>query len=501
VSSAYSPSRHVDCDYKSTGAYLLTMLRGAFDHACLHTEAYDELIADVANDIASDCFKPLAHHLAPAGLQLWQIDFFEDTLHVAIVPDTEVAAFEQYWRVDYLNEPDAAHFAPRLRRIAPARAKARNPTARTDTQPGAPARKRAKAELPVDTVSLPASPDLDADRCITLLRDPYSDHPDNGKFFDFSVWPPQPLAQVPDAATDPQFARAWRPVYQHGARNVWLCRDPVEQDRPHAPRSFRLAQIDDMNAWSPLWLGGGARLTGTAEHPKWIHDVMLHVSESTDERGKRVYEVVRVTKADCEVWYRSRRPLQAFPFDDAVRCVIVEDNKALAIADGPVRNGDFVPLAQAPHMGALGVIALEGSTVVYFGKSGTALRMHKLDLSTREHSIAPLTGFGHRGKDRSQPRSGAGNLIVHQGHGDWWILNHKSNQFGEIDIALLWNARTDETIKIGQHDIVLHQPTIIYQRSLDRYLAVTSNVVALLCEFDALYAAKEKVTLEWDRVD
>lgn len=82
----------------------------------------------------------------------------------------------------------------------------------------------------------------------------------------------------------------------------------------------------------------------------------------------------------------------------------------------------------------------------------------------------------------------------------WWILNHKSNQFGKIDIALFWNAVTDETFVIGQGDIKLDQPIVIYQRALGRYLAVRGESVALLREFDAMYEGKEKVVLEWESV-
>lgn len=124
--------------------------------------------------------------------------------------------------------------------------------------------------------------------------------------------------------------------------------------------------------------------------------------------------------------------------------------------------------------------------------------MHRLHVATMQHETCLLQHFGHSGIDRGTHYSTFGNLEVRPGHDNWWILNHKSNQLGKIDVALFWNAATDETFIVEQGDIALDQPTILYQRALGRYLALQGESIALPQEFDMLYAAKSKILLQWE---
>ena len=123
MTTSFAPSRHVACHYNRTGAELLHLLRCEFDHPALNSIELDELVAEPACDLAGESLKPLAGQLAPSGLQLWEIDFFEDTVHVTLVTEDQVTALVHYWSVDYPDEPDAVHFKPRLRHIKAKEAK------------------------------------------------------------------------------------------------------------------------------------------------------------------------------------------------------------------------------------------------------------------------------------------------------------------------------------------------------------------------------------------
>lgn len=167
------PSHHVSFDVNTTASDFLTMVRHEWDHPCLTSPAFDTLAADCANDQARNAFKPLAALVDEDGLELWQIDFFEDTVHVALVPAAQVDAFRAYWTKGVLKEPPD---------------------------------------------------DLAIDRSTAFLRSPYGDHPDNGKYFDFSTWPPVKLP-LPGFDDDRAFAKSWDAAYQSGTRNIWRCRD------------------------------------------------------------------------------------------------------------------------------------------------------------------------------------------------------------------------------------------------------------------------------------
>lgn len=476
-----SPFAHISFDYNSSGSYFLSMLRETFDYPSLQSDAFEDLAGMFVNDLAEHSFKALAALVTVDGLELWQIDFAEDTLHMALVPAAGVEAFKAYWSEGFQADPDEArHFKPRLRRIQPAK-----------TAPARPA--KPALALIVETVHLPAEPDIAIDRGISLLRSHYSDHPDNGTFFDFACWPPAKLP-LPGYAEDADFARRWRQLHRDGERNIWTCMEPKGAGAP----AFRLAQIDDMVAWAPAWLCGGASVPGHDDDVKWMRGGAFHVRDEPDGRGRPAYEAMVIRSGAPESWYGSRKALHVFPFGDAARCVIVEGDSLIAIAEGPITADDFVRLPKPLCNPAEGVIALRGDTVVFFTGTKSRLRMHRLDLATMAHETCLLKHFGHSGVDRGTPYSTFGNLAVRQGHGDWWILNHKSNQFGKIDIALLWNAVTDETFVIDQGDIKLDQPTVIYQQGLGRYLAVRGESVALLREFDEMYEGREKVVLEWE---
>lgn len=481
----FSASQHLSFDYSSTASHVLRMLSSEFDYPCLKTEPFEDLIETFANDLAEHCFKPLAALLAPHNLELWQIDFAEDTVRLAVVPTARVESFKAYWSDEFLHDPEhAAHFKPTLRRIVPVKMREIGSN-------------KAKQTLALDVIRLPAAPELDIDCSIALMRSPGSDHPDNDSWFDFAVWPPAKLS-MPAQIEDPDFARRWRPVYQRGQHNIWSCRELPQRGGSADKASFKLAQVGDMNTWPVSWLGGEATLPGRPGKVAWAGGLLVCVSCETDSRGKHWYCVTAASEHDTHIWHCSRQPLHVYPVPGAARCIIIDGDAHLAMAAGPVSQGDFLRLPKPLYNPGAGVVALGGDTVVFFTGTKARLRMHRMDLATMEHKTCLLKHFGHSGVDRGTHYSSFGSLEVRPGHGDWWILNHKSDQFGKIDIALMWNAATDESFVIEQGDIKLEQPTILYQRALGRYLAVRGESVALLRDFQAAYDRKEKQALQWE---
>ena len=481
-------SRHISFDYKSTVAAVLSMLQGEFGYPCLLSDGFEELIDEQANEIADQCFNPVAGHIADAQLGLWQIDFYEDTHYLAVVPHVHVEAFKDYWSEGFRIDPDFMdNVKPKLRQVAaPPAGKARAPAAK-------------KITLVADSMRFAAEPEIDVDRAVVMVRDAYSDDKSNGKFIDFSVWPPRD-APLPTREQDRDFGALWSQVYQDGPHNVWMLRERAPQGKAFQEGTFRLAHIDSMSAWSPRWLGGGASTTDSYPKPLWMDGSFMHLAYCPEGNGRFSSAVVRIADTACEQWYQSRKRLNLFPFPDAARCLIVEGETRLAIAEGPVTDADFFVLPKPLCNPQEGVIALDDGVVVYFTRTKRYLMMHRLQTRTMRHARCLLDGFGHSRMIDGQLDAGFGNVQVCKGHGDWWIFNHHTNAFGTSDVAMFWNAKSDETFKIGARDVGRGQPTIIYQRALGRYLGLQHRSVSLLVAFETIYDSKEKRVLEWTTV-
>lgn len=224
-------------------------------------------------------------------------------------------------------------------------------------------------------------------------------------------------------------------------------------------------------------------------------DAFVYASEGGNETDSEVWWV---TQDSAACWYRSTAKLQVFPFPDAMRCVIVEGDSRFAIADGPVTQAHFHRIPKPFYDTGTGIVALSGNRMVYFTGTKTRLRMHRVNTDNMSTQSCVLEHFGHAGRHDGKAYRTFGNLEVRAGHADWFILNHRTNQFGKIDTALMWNSVTDDTFVIEQGDIPLRQPTIVYQRALGRYLALQSDRVALLPDFDTIRAGKRIVTLQWE---
>ncbi len=487
----FNPSHHISFDYKSTCSYVLRMLQSEFGYDSLLSDDFEQVMDELGDEIANRCLKPVAGVLAGTELALWEIDFYEDTCHLAVVPHAQADAFKAYWSEGFRDDPQNDYgIEPKLRLVA---------APKTPARPRAPAAK--KINLIEDKIYFDGHVELDIDRAVDLVWNSYSDDNNNGKFIDFSVWPPRD-APLPTRARDRNFCANWAQVYQDGPHNIWRLRERAPEGKAFEEGTFRLAQIDSLEAFAPRWLGGGAGVTDIHPRSYWMDGAFMHVAYCAEGKGKFSSEVVRISETACESWYKSRKPLRVFPFPDAPRCLIVEGETRLAIAAGPVTNDDFFVLPEPLYGHAEeGVIALADEVVVYFTGTRRWLKMHRLDTRTMRHEVCLLDGFGHSQMVDGKLDAGVGIVQVCQGHGDWWIFNHRTNAFGTVDVAMFWNALTDETFKIAARDVDRLQPTIIYQRALGRYLALQAHrIVGLLVEFETIYDSKEKRVLEWDVV-
>lgn len=483
MSIPFNPSAYIAFDYKSSGDYFLPLLQAGFPYPCLHAPEFDDLVDHLAGDLADSCFQPLADYVARDGLGLWKMGFGEDTSYLAVVPHAHADQFKEHWSGPFRQDPDFAyHIVPRLRLVA----------ARTHAAP----KKARRASLVEDVYPCESMLELDIDCPVSLVWEPDTGHAQEGRFVDFSAWPPKDLP-VPGTGEDSRFVSDWRPIYQRGERKLW--RERVRDDSSGAHESrFRLAQVDGVTPWSPAFIGGGAVLADAHFNSRVTGAGVLHVSERAGKKGKPEYEVVRIGEGSCESWYTARKSLQLYPFPDSARCLVVEGQDRLAIVEGPFGDDDFFRLPKPLHGHENNLLTLAGGVIVYFTDTRSAVRMNRLDPDTMRHESALLKGFGNRQTIDGAVHATFGNLQVCQGHDNWWIFNHRSNQFGTSDIALFWNAGTDQAFKIEARDMPRQHPTIMYVRALGRYVALDHRSVSLMVDFDQIIADREMIEVPWE---
>jgi hypothetical protein len=340
-------------------------------------------------------------------------------------------------------------------------------------------------------------------------------------YMDFSVWPPA-LLPLPSSLEDKAFVSCWRPFYQVGANNIW------QKSAPRNPKDiwedfFTYAQVRTLSPWQAAPMGEPnqllSQLFGIAVV---IDDVIFHVNETRGAKNKWQYALLKISQNSSETWYESRYPLSLYTIKNSDKLLIIEDNKRYAVTNQPIQNNVFIDLPNIAYENAEnGFMCINAHELIYtsrfkrphIGHSDGAewiLQLNRLNMATGECVVATIDDFGTLEKqtvfDRATntkkniKRSNFdGNLIVHQGHDDWWVMSYKSNNIGESDIALFYNCKTDETFKITQKDLPHQWPSIVYMQALGRYLADFSCRVSLLAPFDAIYAAKQKNIVLWQQ--
>jgi hypothetical protein len=486
MSIPFQPSAYLAFDYKSSGDYFLPLLQAGFPYPCLQAPCFEDLVDELAGEMADSCFQRLANYIAGDDLGLWKMGFGEDTTYISVVPHAYVEQFKLYWSGPFKQDPDFEyHTVPRLRLVA----------ASKDAAPAAPGKAK-RPSLVEDIYPCEAMLELDIDRPVCLVWEAHTDKTKEGRFVDFSVWPPKELP-VPDMREDRRFVAEWRPLYQRAERRLWQQRVRDDGIGVHESR-FRLVQLDRIAPWSPVFLGGGTVLADAYFNSKVTSSAVLHVSETAGSKGKVEYQVVRIGADSCDTWHTSRKPLQLYPFPDSGRCLVVEGQERMAIVEGPFGAGDFFRLPKQMHGYESNVITLADDVIVYFTDTKSAVRMNWLDPNTMRHQSALLKGFGNHQTVDGAEHATFGNLQVCQGHDNWWILNHCSNQFGSNDIAMFWNAQTGQAFKIEARDMPRQHPTIMYVRALGRYVALDHRSVSLMVHFDQIIAGREMIEVAWE---
>jgi hypothetical protein len=92
-----------------------------------------------------------------------------------------------------------------------------------------------------------------------------------------------------------------------------------------------------------------------------------------------------------------------------------------------------------------------------------------------------------------------GFIETAKGHDGWFILNYLSNHAGPTALAWLWNSVDDEILKITTKDFPREDPTIFYNKALNRYQANHACRLDLLIPFEDIYRTRERGKLVWEQ--
>jgi hypothetical protein len=137
------------------------------------------------------------------------------------------------------------------------------------------------------------------------------------------------------------------------------------------------------------------------------------------------------------------------------------------------------------------------------------LRMWRFDIVTGACRCVEMEGYGIQYnampldidgtvKKRKSMSARTRGLHIERGHGDWWVINYDDNVLGVRTIAWLWNASTDEVIKITSKDIPRWTPIIFYVAALECYLGLADDGVIKMPEFETIRAANGEAYLTWE---
>lgn len=91
-----------------------------------------------------------------------------------------------------------------------------------------------------------------------------------------------------------------------------------------------------------------------------------------------------------------------------------------------------------------------------------------------------LRMFKSQPDNKIQYRDFDGGVVVSRACDGWWVLNHVTNKTGRRDLAWLWNAQTDEILRVPSELFPRRAPVIHYVPALRRFLATESCRVDLL---------------------
>jgi hypothetical protein len=346
-------------------------------------------------------------------------------------------------------------------------------------------------------------------------------------YYDFSVWPPQPLP-TPNTQQDKEFFLDWLPFDQSEKQQIWKRITGKNPKRPHYA-FFQFARIISINPWQTEIIGdknhqfsqffGRTSVTPTA---------IFHVNEIIDDKGRAKQALIKLSENSTEnnaeyrieAWYESQIQIFVYPFPDSKNCLVVRNNQKYCITDKAVQDSDFIAFSKPPYAHNENFLTISTDEFVYFtaikrphaGHGNWPewiLQFNKINIHTSAHYTAEMDGFGNlqaqtvlvretNAKKKIKRSNFVGVLRAHKGHDNWWILNYGSNEAGVPDIACFYNDKTNETFKISRGDFGKREPNkIVYIQKLGRYLAIDSDFVFLMPPFESIYAAKKITSIYW----
>lgn len=493
----------VHIDWKTPGSELLALLQHYYpDIGVLGGASFEGLLDELAHEMPEVCFEALAPALAREGYDLWNLDAGGDDYRPVIVPADRREAFAMYWQ-DRRSEP---RFTPTL--IEPPKPAAE----RKRSKP-----KRSKLDWLQEVHDYPgpthvaeynyrdgwaAITEQDDERWLCFL-------------IDYNSWPPVEQDML-EHRTDGLDGADLQLLDANAQRSLWKRRvksgDYSSQDR----YTYEIRQGEDIRDFGPPlleWPG--------FEEPCQVADGEIFERE-------RLYQPEHLTR----IWRISEQANDCiFEYPDDLTVLPIGPRRLLFMQhNGPlcwIWNQDSGQATAARPMPVADGYSLRASTAYLGGDEillfsedkrpnsedpryhDTVLRAWRFNVVTGATTKALLDGFGSELQQdtrllATQPkhmitlRTFYGKVHVSRGHGDWWVWNYQANTFGSQTLAWLWNASSNQVLKLSSQDIRRIRPHIRYLPAQDRYLAFETEFVARLPAFEQMLEAKGSDVLVFD---
>jgi hypothetical protein len=498
-STEFQFDTHIHVDWKCTGNDIFGLLQLEYPNlACIHNKKANTLFEELARDGAEICMGAMAAHLESYGLALWNLDDGSDSYRLAIVPLSQTDEFVSHWLNAGHAEDEHESFSIEPEKVEPK-----------------PFKTKSKSSKSKKIVFIEDSfHHLDYGGCMLSEHTPFCwvrDAEDQDILLDVSTWPPQ---QVNISEQEIAAARGKLiPFCQSNTFNLWK-----EETTYDKKKNISYYKIADMRSAETLqrddWSEPGHRFEDIYEPAAVFGDTVFLNEKKKD--GGNIYRLKK-HKTELLYGYDKGESCQLLALNEE-SCLVVRNNKEIRILGGALAQQDFHALPFEVY-GYTSLQLLSTNKFFYFSEVQIPheqrpeyvqriLQLNIYDLTNGTYKYTLLSDFVSEQKLnlkflKSQPddyityRSFDGNLQVYPGHDSWWILNHLTNAHGKTDICWMWNAETDEYIKITPRDFPREEPSIHYISSLQRYVANHSCRLDLLTDINTILAGKEKYTFEW----
>lgn len=475
MSEHFDADQFAVLDWKCTGLDICAALQDEYpDHTLLQSAAFEALMDELAMEGPQDSLERLGDFFAANGSGLWNIDEGGDGYMLALVEPDDEDEFAEHWEaqgceVEFLGTPD-------------------------DAEPIEPPVRAANPPELIEA-TFPHDEGLSADLVATSLArlDLQDDESDEARahLVDFSVWPPRVAALTTDLHDVTPCA-----TLASGVHVVALDREVDRRKRLH---ETRYAAIDAVvEPWTTrLWAGAEVVLEGMYLHSAHSGDTLFVAEEVRGE-----LRIHRLNQAGSSVVFTARKPQQDYQLQalSPDTCLLATHDSLHVI--GPARTTDTLlrprPAPSTP------LLAIGNDAFAYFsvnrhgrgeGPDEQVLVLHRCSLvdgrvtsRTLEEFSSTQTMTLSSGR-RIRHRTFDGRVLASRAHDGWWVLNHATNVYGRRDLAWLWNAHTDEMLRIPPELFPRREPNICFVPVLNRFVASGSHRVDLLAPPAALIDA------------